>query len=223
MNLVSVAVGRQYEMEVQRLVQAYPQTILITNNTPGIETQYKFAVLNGLTTKANFANLISAHLTGPVVLMDADLHPVAPDPLQHFQVQPDTDIAYVVYAGTWHYPAKLKHFEMAIRKVGKINSGFMYFKNIHIAKDVCTKWSALYKERMNEYLEGKTSDDREGEYDEPSLCLVLAQENYKLEYLDPKWNCWNTGPQCDHPLFVQSHLAGHDPYAESPTICNNFW
>lgn len=223
MNLVSVAIGKLYELEAQRLLEKYPQTILITNKTDEIETKYKIPNLNGLATKSNFANLIKENLVGPVFLCDADLFPVINDPLQFFKVKEETDIAYVVYGGTWHYPAKLKHFEEAIKKVGKINSGFIYFKNHQIAKDVCSKWYKKYKERMDEYLDGTSGDDRYGEYDEPSLCLVLAEENYKLEFLDPKWNCWNTGPKSENPMFVQKHLNGHDPYAMFPEICNDFW
>lgn len=223
MNIVSVAVGKQYELEVQRLVKAYPQTIVITERTPGVETKYKQPILNGLTTKANFANLVFDNLEGPVLLCDADLYPVVENPLQYFQVKKDTDIAYVVYGGKWHYPPKLKHFEEAVNKVGKINSGFMYFKNLEVAREVCTKWSQKYRERMDDYLEGRSGDDREGEYDEPSLCLVLAEENYNLELLDPKWNIWNTGPTSGTPMFKQKHLDTWDPYAYSPEICNNFW
>jgi len=223
MNLVSVAVGAQYELEVQRLLKSYPQTFVITERTEGIETQYSNAILNGLTTKANFANLIPSDLEGPVLLCDADLYPVVEDPLQFFSVKLETDIAYVVYGGKWHYPPKLKYFEEVVNKVGKINSGFMYFRDIEIARDVCTKWSKLYKERMDEYIFGRSGDDRKGEYDEPSLCLVLAKENYNLEFLDPKWNVWNTGPTSDTPMFKQKHLNTWDPYAASPEICNNFW
>lgn len=217
MNIISVAVGKQYELEVQRLLKHYPQTIVITEKTPGVETSFANPLLNGLATKCMFGTLLSPLLKGPIIFCDADLYPVIDDPLQYFKVKKETDIAYVVYPGTWHFPPHLKDFEIAIKKTGKINSGFMYFKNIDICRDVCFKWHKKYLERMNDYLTGKVIGDRKGEFDEPSLCLVLEKENYNLEFLDPKWNVWNGSNIPDKIYFRQSHI-NFDPYAINPGI-----
>ena len=149
MNIVSVAVGKQYELEVQRLVKAYPQTTVITERTPGVENTFSLSLLNGLSTKCKLGLLIPSNLKGPILFCDADLYPVVEDPLQYFQVQKETDIAYVVYSGTWHFPPRLSTFQEAIKKTGKINSGFMYFRNIEICRDVCFKWHQEYLSRMN--------------------------------------------------------------------------
>jgi len=225
MNIVSVAVGKQYELEVQRLVKAYPQTIIITERASGVETSFDIPVLNGLATKCKFGLLIPDNLKGPILFCDADLYPVIDDPLQHFEVKEETDIAYVVYPGTWHFPPNLKDFEKAIKKTGKINSGFIYFKNIDICKDICFKWHKKYLERMNEYLTGKVIGDRKGEFDEPSLVFVLEKENYNLEFLDPKWNVWGNNITINYTLshkvsncyFRQSHVD-YDPYIANPGI-----
>lgn len=217
MNIVSVAVGKQYELEVQRLVKAYPQTIVITEKTPGIETSFTNPLLNGLATKCMFGTLLPQDLKGPIIFCDADLYPVVNDPLQYFEVKEETDIAYVVYPGTWHFPPHLKDFEIAIRKTGKINSGFMYFKNIDVCKEICSKWHKEYLKRMNDYLTGKVIGDRKGEFDEPSLILILEKENYNLEFLDQKWNVWNGSNIPKEIYFKQSHI-NFDPYISNPGI-----
>ena len=217
MNIVSVAVGKQYELEVQRLLKHYPQTIVITERTPGVETSFANPLLNGLATKCMFGTLLPQDLKGPIIFCDADLYPVVKDPLQHFKVKEETDIAYVIYPGTWHFPPSLKDFEKAIKKTGKINSGFMYFKNIDVCRDICSKWHKKYLERMNEYLTGKVIGDRKGEFDEPSLILVLEKESYILEFLDQKWNVWNGSNIPDKIYFRQSHI-NFDPYAINPGI-----
>jgi hypothetical protein len=221
MNLVSVAVGQQYELEVQRLLKAYPQTIVITERSEGIERSFDLPILNGLATKCKFGLLIPEDLKGPIIFCDADLYPVIEDPLQYFSVKPETDIAYVVYPGKWHFPPRLKDFERAIRKTGKINSGFMYFKNIDICRDVCYKWHKEYLKRMNLHLQGIEKADLTGEYDEPSLVFVLNEENYNLEFLDPRWNVWPTSNiKSSEAYFIQSHLNGWNMYKHTPGFKN---
>jgi hypothetical protein len=234
-NIVSVAIGEQYEKEVARLVEAYPKTIVITGKSIGIESAFKIPTLNGLATKCKFGLLIPDNLKGPIIFCDADLYPIAEDPLQHFQVKPETDVAYVTYGGTWHFPEKLKKFEQSIQKTGKINSGFIYFKNIDICRDICFEWHKEYLTRMSHYLsdESMSSDvidwishldeatPRAGEYDEPSLVFVLDKANYNLEFLDPKWNVWDDyGDLKDNAYFIQSHLDGKTMYDEIPDFRN---
>lgn len=222
LNMVTVAVGAQYEMECQRLLKAYPQTIVITQRTAGVETSFQLPVLNGLATKCKFGLLLPQHLQGPILFCDADLYPVKPDPLQHFSVKPDTDVAYVIYPGVWHFPPQLKEFEKALRKTGKINSGFMYFKNIQVCKDICYKWHQEYLKRMNMHLQGIEQADLTGEYDEPSLVFVLNRENYNLEFLDPKWNVWGTSDVPQHEAyFVQQHIGGYNMYDLTPGFRND--
>ena len=219
MNIVSVAVGKQYELEVQRLVKHYLQTIVITERTPGVETSFDIPVLNGLATKCKFGTLIPQDIKGPVIFCDADLYPVIENPLQYFKVKEETDIAYVTYPGKWFFPKRLEKYQEAIRKTGKINSGFVYFKNIEVCRDVCAKWYKEYLKRMDMY-----KDSGIGEYDEPSLVFVLYNENYNLEFLDQRWNVWDTS-NCpkEEAYFVQSHLNNWSPYAVTPGFKNEAW
>jgi hypothetical protein len=218
-NIISIAMGKQYEMEVQRLLKEYPETIVITNDTRGIETQYAEPLLNGLVTKSKFAHFLAADLPGPIFLCDADLVPVIPDPLQHFQTQHDTDYAYVPYPGTWHYPEA--EMTRICKKIPKINSGFMYFKNIHVAKDISVKWHAKYLERNDEYISGKINVNRIGEYDEPSLMYALDKMHYKFECLDKGWNNWDN-TDCK-TYFKQEHMHGYVSLANAPSIHNFGW
>lgn len=227
MNIVSVAVGAQYELEVQRLVKAYPQTIVITERTPGVETSFAMPLLNGLATKCKFGLLIPEDLKGPIIFCDADLYPVIEDPLQYFFVKDDTDIAYVPYPGKWHFPSYFKDLEDAIKKInGKINSGFMYFKNIKICREICYQWHKKYLERVELFKNQKLLTHREGEFDEPSLVLVLADSSYNIEHLNPKWNVWGNGYTAsfnesysvNNVYFRQWHMGGYSPYQSYPTI-----
>jgi hypothetical protein len=221
-NIVSVAVGMQYEKEVQRLLKAYPQTIVITQRTSGVETSFKIPVLNGLATKCKFGLLIPENLKGPILFCDADLYPVKQDPLQYLKIKPETDVAYVIYPGKWHFPPRLKDFENAIQKTGKLNSGFMYFKNIDVCRDVCHKWHNEYMKRMNMHLNGIEKADITGEYDEPSLVYVLNKESYNLEFLDDRWNVWPTSKiNKQEAYFVQEHLDNYTMYALTPGFKND--
>tara|TARA_R110000868_G_scaffold314546_2_gene575477 strand:+ start:354 stop:1034 length:681 start_codon:yes stop_codon:yes gene_type:complete len=224
---VSVAVGKQYELEVQRLLEAYPNTIVITQRTPGIETAFSLQLLNGLATKCLFGCLLPDDSQGPVVLCDADLHPLIEDPLKQFSVKDETDVAYVIYQGKWHFPKRLEAYEKAIAKVGKINSGFVYFKNIQICKEICKEWHAEYMKRMDHH---KIHPDLHmvvdypsstGEYDEPSLIYVLDKKNYNIEYLDPRWNVWDGSPTPKaEAYFYQEHLNDWNMYKLNPSFRN---
>lgn len=227
MNIVSVAIGSQYELEVQRLIRHYPQTIVITERTPGVETSFANPILNGLATKCMFGTLLPKDLKGPILFCDADLYPVVEDPLQHFKVKEVTDIGYVVYAGTWHFPKRLESFQKAIAKTGKINSGFMYFRNIEICQDVCSKWHREYLRRMDHHRLSPNVNltvdhpSDAGEYDEPSLVFVLNEENYNLEFLDPRWNVWDgSGVPVSSAYMTQSHIKNWSMYDSIPHFQN---
>jgi hypothetical protein len=227
MNIVSVAVGKQYELEVQRLIKAYPQTIVITERTPGVETSFDLPLLNGLATKCKFGLLIPEDLEGPILFCDADLYPVIEDPLQYFKVKDDTDIAYVPYPGRWFFPPTFKDLEDAINKIkGKLNSGFIYFKDIEVCQDICFRWHKEYLKRMKLFEDFKLLTHREGEFDEPSLVMVLANSSYNIEHLDPKWNVWgnehtisiNESHNIKDTYFRQWHMNDYSPYQSFPTI-----
>ena len=211
MQIVIPAIGAQYELEAARMLSAYPSAMLITERTPGIETSFSIPLLNGLATKANFASFLPDDLKGPILLCDADLFPVVPDPLSAFSVKQTTDIAYVPYPGKLITP--WPDYNAALEVTSKINSGFIYFKNITIAKHVSSLWYEKYKERMNQYLSGEVNTDRKGEFDEPSLILVLSKLNYNLELLDQKWNVWDAF-QGDVAYFKQEHLSNYSPYIQ---------
>jgi hypothetical protein len=214
MQIIIPAVGAQYELEALRMLNVYPNSILITERTHGVETSFDIPLLNGLATKANFGYFLPDNLEGSVLLCDADLFPVVPDPLSSFHVNPDTDVAYVPYPGRLITP--WSDYNDALEITKQINSGFIYFKDVTIAKHVSSLWYKKYKERMNQYLSGEVNTDRKGEFDEPSLILVLSKLNYNLELLDYKWNVWDPF-QGEEAYFKQQHLNNYIPY-EYPDV-----
>lgn len=138
--------------------------------------------------------------------MDADLFSLGKDLLKKFKVKKDTDIAFVPYGGKWYYPDQIR--QKAFNHFGyKINSGFIYFRNLSIAKDVCTAWANAYPERVKLY--GIAPNVTKNEYDEYALMIALMDKTYKIELLSQKWNNWELKTEeeilkSDSPFF-QSH------------------
>ena len=90
---------------------------------------------------------------------------------EDFNVKEDTDFAYVPYIGKWYLPDTIR--QKAFDYHGhKINSGFMYFKNLEIAKAICDQWQYEYLEREKLYDEEKGTSKYE--YDEWALMIALS-------------------------------------------------
>jgi hypothetical protein len=84
----------------------------------------------------------------------------------------------------------------------------MYFRNLEIAKDICTNWAEEFLKRPLHWIKN--------EYDEYALMIALINMDYKVELLDGKWNHWELGlksfeeKSCDsilnsNSIFFQSH------------------
>ena len=141
--------------------------------------------------------------------MDADMFTLSVNPFEDFSVNSDTDVAYVPYDGRWHLPDNIR--QEAFNYHGhKINSGFMYFRTLEIAKDICTHWQHEYLERVKLY-ENNTPNITKYEYDEYALMIALMKLNYKVELLDKKWNNWELSHSTKEEIlnsdsiFFQSH------------------
>ena len=206
MKLFSVAIGEQYEKEAVRLQRAVnlPIEVFTKSSDKYVEVNPD-PLINGLWHKCNFANYID-EAEGAVVFMDADMFTLTENPFETFNIKEDTDFAYVPYKGKWHLPDSIR--QAAFDHHGhKINSGFMYFKNLEIAKAICTKWQYEYLEREKLYdVEKGTS---KYEYDEWALIIALTKLNYKIEILDSKWNEWELKTEeeikSSNNIFFQSH------------------
>lgn len=184
MKLFSVAIGEKYEKEAVRLQRTVnlPIEVFIKSNDKYIEIN-KDPLINGLWHKCNFANYIN-EADGPVIFMDADMFTLTKDCFKDFNVKEDTDFAYVPYQGKWHFPDIIR--QEAFNHHGhKINSGFMYFRNLEIAKAICTNWAEEFLKRPLHWIKN--------EYDEYALMIALMNMNYKVEMLDSKWNDWELG------------------------------
>lgn len=207
MKLVTVAIGEQYEREALRLHSSVSLSIdVFTKQNSKYKQIHADPLINGLWHKTNFANYIDS-ADKSVIFMDADMFTLSPDPFKDFPVQPDTDFAYVPYKGTWHYPDLTR--QQAFNHHGhKINSGFLYFRTLKIAKDVCIHWQNEYLERVKLY-EKNTPNITKYEYDEYALMIALMKLNYKVELLDKKWNDWELDSKDEilgsDSLFFQSH------------------
>jgi hypothetical protein len=200
MKLFSVAIGEQYEKEAVRLQRTVnlPIEVFTKENSKYTEINSD-PLINGLWYKTNFANYID-DVEGPVVFMDADMFTLTENPFSTFNVKEDTDFAYVPYKGKWHFPDTIR--QDAFNHHGhKINSGFMYFRTLEIAKNICTRWAEEFLKRPLQWIKN--------EYDEYALMIALLEMEYKIELLDGKWNDWELNTEeeikASSSIFFQSH------------------
>lgn len=206
MKLFSVAIGEKYEKEAVRLQRTVklPIEVFTKSSNKYVEINPD-PLINGLWHKCNFANYIE-QAEGAVVFMDADMFTLTENPFKTFKVKKSTDFAYVPYKGKWYLPDTIR--QSAFEFHGhKINSGFMYFKNLEIAKKICNQWQYEYLEREKLYDVDKGTSKHE--YDEWALMIALTKLNYKIELLDGKWNDWELGTEeeikSSKSIFFQSH------------------
>ena len=179
MKLFSVAIGEQYELESKRLQESMqPLEVKVFTDLP---VNNDDPLINGLYHKSNFANYID-EADGAVVFMDADMFTFHDNPFADFSVDTTTDIAYVPYGGKWWLPDTIRQ-EAFDYHGHKINSGFLYFRNLEIAKIVCTAWADELTKRPQHWIKN--------EYDEWALMIALMKmPDLKIELLDKKWNVW---------------------------------
>lgn len=188
MKIFSVAIGEQYEKEALRLQRTVdlPVEVFTKLSKKYVEVNTD-PLINGLWHKCNFANYIDT-ADSSVIFMDADMFTLTKNPFKTFKVKETTDFAYVPYEGNVHLPDLIR--QKAYDFHGhQINSGFMYFKNLEIAKNICTKWANEYLEREKLYDVKKGTSKHE--YDEWALMITLTKLKYKTEVLSKKWNNWH--------------------------------
>lgn len=210
-TIISVAIGKQYEKEVQRLKEAISELLVITSENPNYEKFCEDALVNGLATKTAFGKFLPTDTNGPVFYCDADLYSVNGENHIDSFVEPDADIAMVRYSGTYHYPAGGRRDIYEATGVN-YNSGFIWFKNHDIAREISAEWLETYKQRMGLY--GTLRTDSINEYDEPAMMEVLSTGKWSHTTLDLKWNNWYDSKK-DDDLFRQDHLDGFDSYSSS--------
>ena len=171
MKLFSVAIGEKYEKEAVRLQRTVnlPIEVFIKSNDKYIEIN-KDPLINGLWHKCNFANYIN-EADGPVIFMDADMFTLTKDCFKNQQQNPLDP--HIIRQEAFNHHGH------------KINSGFMYFRNLEIAKAICTNWAEEFLKRPLHWIKN--------EYDEYALMIALMNMNYKVEMLDSKWNDWELG------------------------------
>ena len=145
MKIFSIAIGEQYELESERLKRTVSNEIEVFNKSNNKYIQVnQDPLIDGLWHKCNFANYID-EAEGAVFFMDADMFTLTENPFKTFKVKKSTDFAYVPYKGKWYLPDTIRHSAFEFHG-HKINSGFMYFKNLEIAKKICNQWQYEYLE-----------------------------------------------------------------------------
>ena len=206
-TIIIPAIGAQYELEAERLLQTFPDALLITDKHPAFQRMHENDKVNGLLVKTDFARYLPAEIDGPVILCDADLHAMRPDPLAAFSVHESTDMALVPYPGRWFYPDA--DVQQAADHLGQrqLNSGFIYFKDPAIAALVSAAWRDKYLHRLQD--DSKPLQRRLTEYDELALMLALVSLNLQIEFLDPVWNDWEHN--VPGAIFRQTHTEDPDP------------
>lgn len=206
MKLFSVAIGTNYEREAQRLQRCVSLPVEVFTSS---DVKYKKInedpLIDGLWHKANFANYID-EANGPVIFMDADMFTLKTNPFEGFQVPDNMDMAYVCYSGRWWLPDTIRQ-EAYDFHGHKINSGFMWFKDLETAKKVCNQWQHEYLERVKLY--NVQPNISKHEYDEWALMIALMKLDVKKHFLDKKWNDWELNTEDEirssDSVFFQSH------------------
>lgn len=206
--IATVAIGSQYEKEAQRLCKSLAKRVFIfTEISDEYELIDKDPYINGLYHKSNFANYIKKDVDGPLFFMDADMFTLKKDPFSEFKVSSSTEFACVADLGKWYindpYRQSLSnYFDL------KYNSGFMYFKNLQIAKKICKLWNSQYKKRIVLYNNPDRIENKH-ETDEWALMYSLKKLNIKTQLLDKKWNTWHLKTveeiKNSNAIFFQSH------------------
>ncbi len=207
MELFTVAIGEKYEVEALRLKCSLPIYIdVFTKNNAKYSVKNEDYLINGLYHKCNFANYIDS-ADGPIIFMDADMFTLSENPFKDFLINQNTDFGYVPYPDTLHFPDNIRQ-NAFIYHGHQINSGFMYFRTLEIAKDICNHWQHEYLERVKLY-ESKAPNVTKYEYDEYALMIALMKLDYNVELLDKKWNDWALDSKEDilnsDSIFFQSH------------------
>lgn len=196
---ITIAIGEKYKHEANRLKLSFPDLHIFTKHNPLYKPFGNSDLFDALCHKSNFAAYLPENVTGPIFLMDADLYSDIENPLERFTIEPDVDFAFVPYSGMWFFPDTPRQNAINILN-GKINSGFLYFKNIDIARDISAQWCEMCHKRMSLSL---------WEYDEYSLMIIIANSEYKWKHLDGIWNDWGENNGFDpnpNSILKQKHI-----------------
>ena len=207
MKIISVAVGTQYEIEVERLKAHIGQDVEVFTKDDILYSKINDdSLIDGLYHKTNFANYLQ-DIETTLIFCDADMFNFKTNPLETFQVKETTDVAFVKYPGQYFFPDTIRQTTFEFFGY-KVNSGFMYFKNLQVAKAICTEWSKQYLERVKLY-DANTPSVTKFEYDEYALMIALKNLNYNIEVLDKKWNDFELITEDEmkssDSIFFQSH------------------
>lgn len=208
MNIITVAIGAHYETVSKRLLNSLGRFVYVIDVNHSQYTQISNDhLINALYHKCNFANLIEVEDPSiPILFCDADMFALQDNPLETFDVPSGTDVAYVPYKGKWHLPDSTR--QNAFDYHGhKINSGFLWFKDLSTAQAVSSQWAHEYLEREKIYnVEQGTS---KYEYDEWALMIALQKMSLNIHLLNSKWNKWTLSTleemQASDGVFFQSH------------------
>lgn len=206
MKLFSVAIGIKYEREAERLKRSVPLPVeVFTTSNEKYKRVSEDPLIDGLWHKANFANYVDK-VDGAVIFMDADMFTLKQNPFDGFSVPDGTDIAYVPYGGKWWLPDEIR--QSAFDYHGhKINSGFIWFKDLETSKWICNQWQWEYLEREKLYDVDKGTSKYE--YDEWALMIALMKLKPKVHLLEKKWNHWELNTEeeikASDSIFFQSH------------------
>jgi len=208
MKITTVSIGEAYHPQAERLQRSLkdiPVTV-INESHPDYTQVNADPLINGLYHKANFANYIEADQNEPILFMDADAFTLKDNPFEDFTIPEGTDIAFVQYKGKWHFPDQIR--QQAFDHFGyKINSGFLWFKDLQTAQLVCTAFASEYLKRVELY--GNVHNVTKNEYDEYALMIALKDLNLNIHLLDSKWNDWELSTEeefeASDSVFFQSH------------------
>lgn len=183
MLILSAVSGEFYEQSFQALQERLAESVCKVS-PKSVNVEHPCSRIKGLMTKVSAYKRIPRDYQGPVLIIDSDMVPTAPNVLENLPRGIATDLAAVSYPEyeNIHYPdSEVQH--VADSGVPKINSGFLLFRDGSIARKIGKLWEETYLRKLRQnYVHHNFVND------EFSLYITIYQLKATVTLLPKVWN-----------------------------------
>jgi len=197
MNIVTIALGAENQVQAQALRNSLPTLIILTDAERKNEHAHASDAVSARLMKTAFATYLPPETEGPVVLLDSDIVPAVENPLALLPALTSA-VAGVPWHGGVHYPAPFNEIPPSFPA---LNSGVLLFRSLDDALAVCAAWHASYIANLPRFTK-----------DEPNLTWALFTLGITPQMLPQEWNARRSeGAILLHEPYVQPVLAPSVP------------